>query len=85
MHSFCFRVAEISFFALDYKFTTKMISHGKLFDIPQFDNIECDIDKSWLKRRLKERDPNKLGTRNWRYSAINVREPGVLHHASIGE
>ena len=64
MHSFCFRVAEISFFALHYKFTTKTISHGKLFDIPQFDNIECDIDKNWLKRGLKERDPNKLGTRN---------------------
>ncbi|KIM79395.1 hypothetical protein PILCRDRAFT_10515 [Piloderma croceum F 1598] len=41
-----------------------MISHGKLFDIPQFDNIECDINKNWLKRGLKERDPNKLGTRN---------------------
>ena len=64
MHSFCFRVAEISFFALHYKFTTKTISHGKLFDIPQFDNIECDINKNWLKHGLKERDPNKLGTRN---------------------
>jgi hypothetical protein len=42
MHSFCFRVAEISFFALHYKSTTKLISHGKIFDVPQFDNIKCD-------------------------------------------
>ena len=34
-----FRVAEISFFALDYKVTTKLISHGKLFDIPRHSNI----------------------------------------------
>jgi len=61
-----FGIAEISFFDHDYKFTTKVISHGKLFNIPRFDNIECDIDKKWLEHRLKERDPNKLGTRNFR-------------------
>jgi hypothetical protein len=54
MQSFCFRVAEISFFDIHYKITTKSISHGKQIDIPRFDNIECDIDKKWLKRRLKD-------------------------------
>ena len=64
MHWFCFRVAEISFFALHYKSTTKLIFHGKLFDVPRFDNIRCDSDKSWLKCGLKEQDPNKLETHN---------------------
>jgi hypothetical protein len=39
-------VAEISFFALDYKFTTKVISHVRHFDIPLFDNIKCDGTQS---------------------------------------
>jgi len=54
----------MAFFALDYKFTTKVIFHGKLFDVPRFDYIKCDIDKKWLEHGLKERDPNKLGTHN---------------------
>ena len=55
-----------------------MISHGKLFDVPQFDNIECDIDKKWWKRRLKRRDPNKLGTRNSGVSSLALLDSGVF-------
>jgi len=31
---------------------------------PQFDNMECDGTKNGWKHSWKERDPNKLGTRN---------------------
>ena len=59
-----FRVAEISFFALHYKSTTNPMSHGKLFDVPRFDNIGCDGAIFWQKPHMKKRDPNKLETRN---------------------
>jgi hypothetical protein len=60
-----FRIAEISFFALDYKFTTKLISNGKLFDVPRYANMECDGTVFLAETpHYKERDPNKLGTRN---------------------
>jgi len=32
---------------------------------PQFDNMECDGTKNGWKHSWKERDPNKLGTRNF--------------------
>jgi hypothetical protein len=59
-----FRVAEISFFALDYKFTTKLISHGKLFDVPRFHHITSDGPVFWQKAPLKKMSPNKLESCN---------------------
>ena len=35
-----------------------------IITFPQFDNMECDGTKNGWKHSWKERDPNKLGTRN---------------------
>ena len=73
-----FSVAEFSFFALDYKFTTKLISHGKLFDVPRFHHIASDGPVFWQKAPLKKTSPNKLGTRNCHWKERSVTSSRIF-------